>query len=171
MPHGQWVAWLRANLPAISVRTAQRYMVAAERAGRNDTVSLFRLRDLARPTRERVGFLDARRVLFLTPSTHPGFTFITIVETDTWDASGFLRPVRDDAIERVVDAICGVPMPTAWASTKVKPHRVNPWLIGAEPVAKPEELAAATEIIAQADRKLDEFGYTGPRSLWPEERP
>jgi hypothetical protein len=45
--HGEWLPWLKANVPGISARTAQRYLAAAERAGKNDTVSLFRLRDLA----------------------------------------------------------------------------------------------------------------------------
>lgn len=32
--HGGWEDWLQANVPAISVRTAQRYMRAAEQAHR-----------------------------------------------------------------------------------------------------------------------------------------
>jgi hypothetical protein len=40
--HGEWLPWLKANVPGISARTAQRYLAAAERAGKNDTVSLFR---------------------------------------------------------------------------------------------------------------------------------
>jgi hypothetical protein len=54
--HGGWLAWLKANVPGISARTAQRYLAAAERAGKNDTVSFFRLRDLAR--RPRPSLLD-----------------------------------------------------------------------------------------------------------------
>ena len=45
--HGGWLEWLKANVPGISARTAQRYLAAAEHAGKNDTVSFFRLRDLA----------------------------------------------------------------------------------------------------------------------------
>jgi hypothetical protein len=45
--HGGWLPWLKANVPGISARTAQRYLAAAERAGKNDTVSCFRLRDIA----------------------------------------------------------------------------------------------------------------------------
>ena len=52
VPHGQWQAWLYANLPGISVRTAQRYMLAAERSGKNDTVSFSSLRELTRPAGE-----------------------------------------------------------------------------------------------------------------------
>lgn len=51
--HGGWLAWLQANVPGISVRTVQRYLAAAHRAGENDTVSLFRLRDLARRPRPK----------------------------------------------------------------------------------------------------------------------
>jgi hypothetical protein len=54
LPHGQWLPWLRANVPGISARTAQRYLAAAHHAGENDTVSLFRLRDLARRPRPSV---------------------------------------------------------------------------------------------------------------------
>lgn len=49
VPHGEWADWLRANVGAISVRTAQRYMRAAERAGENDTVSYSSLRELIAP--------------------------------------------------------------------------------------------------------------------------
>jgi hypothetical protein len=49
--HGGWLEWLKANVPGISARTAQRYLAAAEHAGKNDTVSFFRLRDLARRPR------------------------------------------------------------------------------------------------------------------------
>jgi hypothetical protein len=49
--HGGWLAWLAANVPGISARTAQRYLAAAHHAAENDTVSLFRLRDLARRPR------------------------------------------------------------------------------------------------------------------------
>jgi hypothetical protein len=167
--HGEWVPWLRANVPGISVRTAQRYMAAAERAGKNDAVSFFRLRDLARPSRERFGLIALHRVLILTPSTHAGFTFVTVVETDTWDASGFLRPVRDDAIEMTVSAMCSANLPSVWTSRKLPPQRENPWLAGATPSAGPQEREAIKAIIAQADRKLDEFGYTGPRHLFPED--
>lgn len=167
--HGDWVPWLKANVPGISVRTAQRYMAAAKRAGKNDTVSLFTLRDLAKPVRERVGFLDARRALILTPSTHPGFTFFTVVETDTWDATGFLRPVRDDVIEMLIREFYEADMPRTVAVKRTVPHRVNPWLEGAELVATPEELAAWAKVTAEADRKLDEFGYTGPRGPFPGE--
>jgi Protein of unknown function (DUF3102) len=51
--HGGWLPWLKANVPGISARTAQRYLAAAEHAGKNDTVSFFRLRDLARRPRPR----------------------------------------------------------------------------------------------------------------------
>ena len=46
VPHGAWLPWLAEHLPDISARTAQRYMRAAEAAGKNDTVSLFTLRAL-----------------------------------------------------------------------------------------------------------------------------
>lgn len=48
VPHGQWQDWLRANVRDVSVRTAQRYMRAAEKA-KNDTVSFLSLRELIRP--------------------------------------------------------------------------------------------------------------------------
>jgi DUF3102 family protein len=50
VPHGQWQDWLKANVPDVSIRTAQRYMKAAEKA-KNDTVSFSSLRELIRPTR------------------------------------------------------------------------------------------------------------------------
>jgi hypothetical protein len=51
--HGGWLAWLKENVPGISARTAQRYLAAAERAGKNDTVSFFRLRGLALRSRPK----------------------------------------------------------------------------------------------------------------------
>jgi hypothetical protein len=51
--HGGWLAWLKANVPGISPRTAQRYLAAAHHAGENATVSFFRLRDLARRPRPK----------------------------------------------------------------------------------------------------------------------
>src|SRR4051794_22180195 len=48
VPHGQWQDWLQTNVPDVSVRTAQRYMKAAEKA-KNDTVSFSSLRELLAP--------------------------------------------------------------------------------------------------------------------------
>jgi hypothetical protein len=49
VPHGSWLTWLGQNLPQISIRTAQRYMRAAEAVGKNDTVSFSSLRELIAP--------------------------------------------------------------------------------------------------------------------------
>ena len=38
VPHGEWVTWLQANLPTISVRTCQRYMRAAENGEKRQRV-------------------------------------------------------------------------------------------------------------------------------------
>jgi hypothetical protein len=168
--HGDWVPWLHAHVPGISVRTAQRYMAAAERAGKNDTASFFRLRDLARPIRERFGSLDTRRVLILTHSTHAGLTHFTVVDTETWEASGFLCPMRDNAIEWTISASYGAAMPAAWSSRKSMPHRENPWLAGAQPTAGPEQVEVINEIIAEADRRLDAMGFTVQREIFPERR-
>jgi hypothetical protein len=63
LPHGAWLPWLLAHLPGLSVRTAQRYMRAAEVAAKNDTVSYSSLRELIahpRPVRQDDGTPDAR---------------------------------------------------------------------------------------------------------------
>src|SRR5919199_137181 len=52
VPHGQWQDWLNANVPEVSVRTAQRYMRAAEKA-KSDSVSFSSLRELLQPERSR----------------------------------------------------------------------------------------------------------------------
>lgn len=52
VPHGQWQDWLKANVPEVSVRTAQRYMRAAEKA-ESDTVTFSSLRELLQPERPR----------------------------------------------------------------------------------------------------------------------
>ena len=164
--HGEWEPWLKRNLPSISVRTAQRYMRAATRAGKNDNVSSFRLRDLTRPLQERFGHLDGRRVLILTPSAHPGFTHVTVVDVDTWEARGFQRPVRDEWVERVVHAMCAASMPTQWVSNRSREHLENPHLVGGERVVTNEYKAQIEAVIAEADHRLDEFGYQGPRNIF-----
>lgn len=166
--HGEWEPWLKRNLPNISVRTAQRYMRVAARAGKNDTLSFFRLRDLTRPLRERFGYLGGRRVLILTPSAHLGFTHVTVVDVDTWEARGFQRPVRDDWVERVVPVMCTASFPTQWVSKRSREHLENPYLVGAERVATNEDKAKIEAVIAAADHRLDEFGYDGPRSCFAE---
>lgn len=171
VPHGKWVPWLRANVPGVSVRTAQRYMAAAKRAGKNDTVSFFRLRDLARPTRERFGLLGNGRALILTPSAHAGFTFVTLVNIHSGDAEGLLKPMRDDAIPRAMESFFGIPWPTNWTSRRSVEHRVNPWLVDAKPTADAATVEQIKKLISAANERLDEFGYTGQRSLFPQEQP
>lgn len=51
--HGEWQNWLTANVPDVSMRTAQRYMRAAENAGKNDNVSFPTLRGLIASTSRR----------------------------------------------------------------------------------------------------------------------
>lgn len=53
--HGGWEGWLRTNVPAIAVRTCQRYMRAAKNAGKSDSVSFSSLRELIRPRAEPGG--------------------------------------------------------------------------------------------------------------------
>lgn len=47
--HGAWQAWLSEQLPEVSPRTAQRYMAAAKKVGKNDTMSFSSLRDIIGP--------------------------------------------------------------------------------------------------------------------------
>ncbi|WP_165848702.1 DUF3102 domain-containing protein [Mesorhizobium delmotii] len=44
--HGDWQNWLAEHLPDISVRSVQRYMMAARKLGKNDTVSFSTLREI-----------------------------------------------------------------------------------------------------------------------------
>ncbi|AZO75013.1 MAG: DUF3102 domain-containing protein [Mesorhizobium sp.] len=44
--HGAWQTWLSEQLPDVSIRTAQRYMAAAKRVGKNDIVSFSTLREI-----------------------------------------------------------------------------------------------------------------------------
>jgi hypothetical protein len=169
--HGAWEPWLSTNVPGISVRTAQRYMRAAVRAGKNDSVSFFRLRDLTKPMQERMGYLGDHRVLVLTPATIHGFTFLTVVNTRSWLAEGFMRPVRDGAIAMVLDAGWQSQMPAHWDCKRSRAHDENPWLTGAESAVTEEQAAQIDAIIAEADRRLDEFGYTGPRDFFAEAQP
>ena len=69
--------------------------------------------------------------MILTPSTHLGYTHVTLVNVETWEASGFLQPVREDAIPSVVQFISGSPMPQQWMYAKSRPHEANPHLTGA----------------------------------------
>ncbi|MGE3294934.1 MAG: DUF3102 domain-containing protein [Geminicoccaceae bacterium] len=170
VPYGQWMTWLRASMPTISVRTARRYMAAADRAGENASVSFFRMRDLVRPVRERFGWLDRRHIVVLTPSTNSGFTYVTVIETETWAASGFLLPVRDDAIDRLLRAFYGANYPSTWSTRRSVQHRENPWLADAERVADPHLIQIIDEIVAAADLRLDAMGFAGPPSLHPESR-
>jgi hypothetical protein len=169
VPYGQWVTWLRANVPAINVRTAQRYMAAADRAGTNATVSFFRLRDLVHPIRERFGWLDHRRIMVLTPSTNAGFTYVTVIETETSAVSGFISPVRDDAIDQLLRAFYGADYPSTWSTRRSVQHGENPWL--AERAADSHLTQIIDEIVGAADLRLDAMGYAGPKSLHPESRP
>ncbi|MFZ1429143.1 MAG: DUF3102 domain-containing protein [Geminicoccaceae bacterium] len=162
MRHGEWEPWLRANVPGISVRTAQRYMRAAARAGKNDTVSFFKLRDLLKPTLGRYGRVDDQRALILSPSTSPGYTHVTVVWIYTGMAEGCILPMRDDAIAMIVRDVYGLPWPTAWKSYRSIEYCNNPFLAGAQPVASKADIDRLDEIIALADQKLDELGYTGP---------
>ena len=105
-------------------------------------------------------------MLILTPSTHLGYTHVTLVNVETWEASGFLQPVREDAISSVVQFISGSPMPQQWLYAKSRPHEANPHLTGAERVVSDEAAASADAVIQAADQRLDELGYRGPRRLF-----
>jgi hypothetical protein len=121
--------------------------------------------------REKRGVLgDGRRVLILTPSDHPGFTYVTVLDNTSGEATGFTRPLRDDAIEELVSQFWNASMPTRWHHTRSTKHRENPHLIGSEPIAPEEQREQLLEIEAEANRRLDEFGYQGPRSSFLEER-
>ena len=141
-------------------------IAAAHAACRRSTL---RLRDLTRPAQERLGYIGDHRAPILTPSTHPGFTYVTIVSTEAGVAEGFLRPVRDDAIKRLVVAFWKCMWPASWDRRKSLEHRVNPWLDGAKPAADTDQRGPIDDIIARADRKLDGLGHIGPRCVFPDE--
>lgn len=50
--HGDWQDWLAEHVPGVSLRTAQRYMRAAKRVSKNDTVSFSTLREILEPDDE-----------------------------------------------------------------------------------------------------------------------
>jgi hypothetical protein len=61
VPHGAWLPWLAEHLPDVSARTVQRYMKAAELAGKNDNVSFSSLRALLAPPKAEA--IDAQEAV------------------------------------------------------------------------------------------------------------
>jgi hypothetical protein len=152
--HGGWEGWLRANAPAISVRTAQRYMRAATGAGESDSASFSSLRALVGPAWEHCGYLCPNRVLVLTPSDHLGFTHFTVFEIDTGLARGFVRPVADHGLKMMLDILFGLPWPERWRRKRSRPHRRNPQLEGSE--SDPQARRVADAMIAASERRTAE---------------
>jgi hypothetical protein len=112
LPHGQWIPWLRKNVPGLTPRTAQRYMRAADVAAKNDTVSHSTIKALIakpRPPVERMARIGDGLVLVLTPSTSPGFTHVAVIDFITGDTIGFRRPadVRGPFFVQMLDHLLG----------------------------------------------------------------
>jgi hypothetical protein len=114
------------------------------------------------------GLGDGRRVLILSPSDHAGFTYVTVIDNTSGEVTGLTRPLRDDAIEEIVSQFWNASMPTRWHHTRSTKHRENPHLIGSEPLATKEQREQLLGLEAEANRRLDEFGYQGPRSSFVE---
>jgi hypothetical protein len=91
------------------------------------------------------GLSDGRHVLFLTPSDLDGYTHYAVLDLVTGEIRGRTRPVRDDALEMVVTATTGLPMPTRWSYARSARHRENPHLIDSESVLTDEQEAVLAE--------------------------
>lgn len=159
LPHGQWIPWLQRNVPGLNPRTAQRYMRAADAAAKNDTVSFSTIKALIakpKPLYERWARLNGGLVLVLTPSTHPGHTHFSVIDTASWEVHGFARPVRDDWLPQMLYLLHGAAWPQAFHDKRVAAASTsNPHLAGALP--DPDAGSIALAIEAVVDRRLDEL--------------
>ena len=159
LPHGQWISWLQRNVSGLNPRRAQRYMRAADAAAKNDTVSYSTIKALIAkpaPLYERWARLDGGLVLVLTPSTHPGQTHFSVIDTASWQVRGFVRPVRDDWLPKILDLLYAADWPQWFHDKRVEaPYDRNPHLVDAEPDLDAQAVALAIE--AAADRRLVEL--------------
>jgi hypothetical protein len=99
------------------------------------------------------------KVLVLTPSDHPGFTYVSVLDGESGEVIGTKKPLRDDAIDEYVSERWGAPMPTEWRYKRSTRHRENPHLLGSEPLFTEERREAVDPKPSGAIRRLEQLRF------------
>ncbi|MCZ6763351.1 MAG: DUF3102 domain-containing protein [Alphaproteobacteria bacterium] len=156
LPHGEWLPWLQSNCPAISERSAQRYIRLAKNRGtikdKSDTVADLTVRAAEKSITEPklippdghalIARWEGGGEALVWPSAdHPGYFFLNVcipVDDGFW-VEGQIRPVRGDFVEEVFGRTFRYFMPASakWEPVPVTPIKYNLYFWPYDPLSSP----------------------------------
>jgi hypothetical protein len=176
--HGQWSAWLAANVPDVSARTAQLYMKLARNRDSLEAqrVANLSLRQAAKMVSQPKGGAEHHEVIehygtfgagfvVISPHAQPGYAHVTIISGEYSFAEGTIRGVRADwagnLARRLIERVAGPGTEVGWNSVPAQPSSHNPWIEQIAPPLHKEDEAVQKQAQGELGSLLKHIGDGG----------